>query len=186
MRAAAHKPVRRRSNATVAGLNQLDLFASATLVATEHSSPSIVEPRRSPSPSLDFHPTPPAQERAADACAPSSPECVPRKRIAPPPLRSKEAELRIVREADLPNYAVEDIRTVEQVLSAWPTTKALFTYVEIRQSFGVSRATVARKLKGGLIPGIAFAGERVMADGPVRRFTRDQVKFLLLCVRDRR
>ncbi|MEQ1617040.1 MAG: hypothetical protein ABL883_01695 [Terricaulis sp.] len=111
---------------------------------------------------------------------------MPHKRIAPPPLRSKEAELRIVREADVPTYAAEDIQTVEQVLSAWPTTKALFTYAEIRQSFGVSRATVARKLKGGLIPGIAFAGERVMADGPVRRFTRDQVKFLLLCVRGRR
>ncbi len=167
-------------------MNQLDLFASPTLVATEHSSSSIEAPRRSPSPSLDFQPTPPAQERAADACAPSIPACVPRKRIAPTRLHSKEAELRIVREADVPNYAAEDIQTVEHVLAAWPTTKALFTYVEIRQSFGVSRATVARKLKGGLIPGIAFAGERVMADGPVRRFTRDQVKFLLLCVRGRR
>ncbi len=72
------------------------------------------------------------------------------------------------------------------MLAAWPATKALFTYAEIGLSFGVSRATVARKLKRGLIPGIAFAGELVIADGPVRRFTRDQVKFLLLSVRDRR
>lgn len=44
----------------------------------------------------------------------------------------------------------------------------------------------ARKVKGGLVPGIAFVGERVVADGPVRRFTRDQIKFLLLAIRHSR
>lgn len=184
MRVTTHKPLRRRSTVVAVGLNQLDLFASTTLVAPECSLPSIEVPQRSMSPPLDFQPELKARGVGAKADAPFGLTRIPRERMAPP--RFRDAALRIVREADIPSYAAEDVQTVEQVLAAWPATKALFTYSEIRQSFGVSRATVARKLKRGLIPGIAFAGDRVIADGPVRRFTRAQVKFLLLCVRDRR
>lgn len=95
-------------------------------------------------------------------------------------------ETRLVDLAELPRYAASDIEMVDQIIGAWPATKALFTYGEIHKSFGLSRATVARKVKCGLVPGIAFAGERVLADGPVRRFTREQLKYLLLAVRTRR
>jgi hypothetical protein len=47
----------------------------------------------------------------------------------------------------------------------------------------VSRATVARKVQQGLVPGIRFRGASVLPDGPVRRFDRNQLRWLLLALR---
>ncbi len=86
---------------------------------------------------------------------------------------------------DMPAYDDADRALVEAALAALPAGKGLFTYADVRDSFGISRATVVRKLRGGLVPGIRFVGSRVLEDGPVRRFTREQVRYLLLAARHR-
>lgn len=86
---------------------------------------------------------------------------------------------------DMPAYDDADRVLVESALVALPAGKGLFTYADVRDSFGISRATVVRKVRGGLVPGIRFVGSRVLEDGPVRRFTREQVRYLLLATRHR-
>ena len=84
---------------------------------------------------------------------------------------------------DLPNYPELDHDLVDRSIAALPEARIWFTYAAIRECFGVSRATVARKVKEGLVPGIRFCGTNVLEDGPVRRFDRDQLRWLLLAIR---
>lgn len=87
--------------------------------------------------------------------------------------------------AEAPVYDSDEIAWVDACMAALPTAQVWFTYQDIRRSFGVSRATVARKVKAGLVPGIRFKNGRVVEEGAVRRFSRNQVRFVLLAVRRR-
>ena len=99
------------------------------------------------------------------------------------PCRRKPVEIHIVSESDLPNYSDVEKAIVDRTLEALPQTKAWFTYVDIKQTFTISRATIVRRMKSGVVPGIRFAGDRVLEDGSIRRFTREQVRYLLLSIR---
>jgi hypothetical protein len=107
----------------------------------------------------------------------------------PPPKVTKPAAARVLREtrivslADLPDYPPLDQELVDRSIAALPPNRMWFTYAAIRECFGVSRATVARKVKKGLVPGIRFRGASVLEDGPVRRFDRNQLRWLLLALR---
>ncbi len=93
--------------------------------------------------------------------------------------------IRIVETADLPSYSDLDHAIVDRSIAGLPETRIWFTYSAIKEYFGISRATVARKMKEGLVPGIRFQGSNVLEDGPVRRFDRRQLRWLLLAVRGR-
>ena len=92
---------------------------------------------------------------------------------------------RTVLVSDLPRYDDDEMEIVDVSLAETSEAKIWFTYADIRRCFGVSRATVARKLKSGLVPGIRFQGNRVVEEGAVRRFSRTQVRYVLLAVRRR-
>ena len=94
-------------------------------------------------------------------------------------------DIRIIALDDLPVYAPLDQELVDRSIAALPPGRMWFTYAAIKECFGVSRATVARKVKQGLVPGIRFCGTSVLEDGPVRRFDRGQLRWLLLAVRAR-
>ncbi|MFZ4604351.1 MAG: hypothetical protein ACOYM8_18070 [Caulobacterales bacterium] len=148
---------------------QLDLFAFAPEMK---GAPAGAVERRSTAPIVD------AQKGS------SSP---PRRKSSPighgktPPPRSVVT----VCESDLPRYDEDEITIVDATIAEMPPTKLWFTYQDIQRLFGVSRATVARKVKAGLVPGIRFADGRVVEEGAVRRFNRTQVRFVLLAVRRR-
>lgn len=93
------------------------------------------------------------------------------------------APTRVVSLDELPKYPQLDQDLVDQTIAALPPSKMWFTYQAIRDCFGVSRATVARRVKKGLVPGIRFRGNSVIEDGSVRRFDRTQLRWLLLSVR---
>jgi hypothetical protein len=97
-----------------------------------------------------------------------------------------DTSLRVVSTGDLPEYPQFDQELVDRSIAALPANRMWFTYTAIRECFGVSRATVARKVKRGLVPGIRFRGTTVLEDGPVRRFDRSQLRWLLLAVRSHR
>lgn len=84
---------------------------------------------------------------------------------------------------DLPTYPSELVEGVDQVIGALPPARMWFTYRDIAVSFGVSRATTARRVKEGLVPGVRIQSGRVLEDGAVRRFDRTQLRWLLLAVR---
>ena len=98
---------------------------------------------------------------------------------------AKRPIARAVSASELPAYDDDETEIVDASLAEVSASKIWFTYADIRRYFGVSRATVARKLKAGLVPGIRFQGDRVLEDGAVRRFSRTQVRFVLLAVRRR-
>jgi hypothetical protein len=83
----------------------------------------------------------------------------------------------------LPNYRSEMIEAVAQEVASIPTDRVLLTCKEIWDYFGVSRAAVVRRMRDGLIPGIRLQHARVLDDGPIRRLSRVQVRWLLLAVR---
>jgi hypothetical protein len=93
------------------------------------------------------------------------------------------SETRIVSPADLPDYPPLDQELVDRSIAALPPNRIWFTYRAIKECFGVSRATIARKVQQGLVPGIRFRGASVLPDGPVRRFDRNQLRWLLLALR---
>lgn len=95
-------------------------------------------------------------------------------------------DVRVVVIDDMPSYTDLDHDMVERSLETLPEDKVWFTYSAVQKSFGISRATVARRMKEGLIPGIRFNGANVLEDGPVRRFNRTQLRWLLLAVRTSR
>ncbi|MBI3438924.1 MAG: hypothetical protein HY054_09825 [Proteobacteria bacterium] len=85
--------------------------------------------------------------------------------------------------ADMPVYPDELHVIVAAMLAQLRPDRVLLTYRAIDACFGVSRATVARRVKEGLVPGVRMANGRVLDDGPVRRFDRIQLHWLLLAVR---
>lgn len=99
--------------------------------------------------------------------------------------RSTEQE-RVLTVADMPAYTDEAVAAASAALKQLPQAQVWFTYKDIQFFFGVSRATVARRLREALVPGVRMVGESVIEDAPVRRFDRDQLKWLLLAVRHRR
>jgi hypothetical protein len=94
-----------------------------------------------------------------------------------------QAAIRTIEACDLPDYPPELIAQVDRTISALPAEKLWFTYSDIKRSFGISRATIARRMKDGLVPGIRVLGGRVLDDGAVRRFDRTQVRWLLLSLK---
>ena len=86
---------------------------------------------------------------------------------------------------DMPAYSDEAHESVAPALEALPQAQLWFTYKDIQFFFGVSRATVARRLREGLVPGVRMAGSSVVEDAAVRRFDRGQLKWLLLALRHR-
>ncbi len=87
---------------------------------------------------------------------------------------------------DMPTYQTELIIAAKRSIKEISTDRVLLAHKEIDSIFGISRATVARRLKDGLVPGIRIRHGRVLEDGPVRRLDRTQVLYLLLAVRARR
>lgn len=92
-------------------------------------------------------------------------------------------QMEIVNERDLPRYPDESFQLVERALGALPADRIWFTYRDIKTYFGISRATVARRVKDRLVPGIRIIDGRVQEDGSVRRFDRIQLRWLLLAAR---
>ena len=170
MTVAQQKQQTRRSVCSVAA-SQLDLFAAARPA----SSPAA--PIGSPAPSLKQ-----PCEIVVDRVPLSSPKVAGRETE---PAKTK-SDIRVTSVADMPVYSDFDRQAVERSLATLPATKVWFTYAAVRDSFGISRATIARRVKEGLVPGIRFRGTNVLEDGAVRRFDRAQLLWLLLAVRSRR
>ena len=87
--------------------------------------------------------------------------------------------------SELPSYPGEHVAAVDAVLKELPANQLWFTYRDIKRHFGVSRATVARRLRERVVPGVLMQGDHVLEDGAVRRFDRTQLRWLLLAVRGR-
>jgi|CXWL01.1.fsa_nt_gi hypothetical protein len=157
---AGATPARGRNNSdrATASSTQLSLFDADT----ERSAPQRIE-----SPPIKPPPTPPPGAAKASA-----------KRVID--------EGRVLTIEDMPVYSDEAIASAITALKQLPHAQLWFTYKDVQFFFGVSRATVARRLREGLVPGITMAGENVVEDGPVRRFDREQLKWLLLALRHRR
>lgn len=111
-------------------------------------------------------------------------KAAPGRRAAQP--SAKAAEVTTLTPDDMPDYPNDLVAQVDQEIAAIPTDRVLLTYKEIWDYFGVSRATVVRRMKDRLVPGIRMSNGRVLDDGPVRRLSRLQVRWLLLAVRRRR
>lgn len=109
----------------------------------------------------------------------------PKKTMAakPKPTPAPRGDVRFIKLDDLPDYPPEIIAMVDNSIAALPEELAWLTYRDIRKRFGISRATIARRLKDGLIPGVRFQCGRMLDDGSVRRFDRTQLRWLLLAVR---
>lgn len=97
-----------------------------------------------------------------------------------------DKDIRVIEVEDLPIYTDLDHEMVDRSLETLPADKVWFTYAAVHQCFGISRATIARRMKDGLIPGIRFSGANVLEDGAVRRFNRLQLRWLLLAIRNSR
>lgn len=97
-------------------------------------------------------------------------------------MRQPVAPVRVITTEGLPHYPTEVIEQVDRSIAALPAEKLWFTYHDIRRCFGVSRATVARRMKDGVVPGVRFQQGRMIEDGAVRRLDREQLRWLLLAV----
>lgn len=110
-----------------------------------------------------------------------------RKRMAPQRVhvgpKACQPVSRVLTLDDMPKYPVEAIERATQALQQLPSSQLWFTYKDVRFYFGVSRATVARRLQEGLVPGVTMAGASVIEDAPLRRFDREQLRWLLLAIR---
>lgn len=100
--------------------------------------------------------------------------------------RRVERPIRALTVKDMPVYAPELMAAATRSIKEARTDRVMLTYKEIDAFFGISRATVARRLKDGLVPGIRMLHGRVLEDGPVRRLDRTQLLYLLLAVRSGR
>ncbi len=100
--------------------------------------------------------------------------------------RRRSPPSRLLTARDMPSYPEAEVATVERVIAEAPSERLLLGYREIQELFGVSKATTNRRMKDGLVPGVTLHDGVVSRDGSVRRFTREQVKFLLLAVRSTR
>lgn len=161
----------RRSRTALASPGQPDLFSYVAGGALAASNGSIEIEKSRPSIAVENR----APMQAAKPQATTTTAQVPRRHASAP--------TRVVSLVDLPEYPQLDQDLVDQTIAALPAGKMWFTYQAIRECFGVSRATVARRVKKGLVPGIRFSGNSVVEDGSVRRFDRTQLRWLLLSVR---
>ncbi len=126
------------------------------------------------------------QPRASPPAIDAAPASIVARRAMPAPSRqANEFHAMALTIEDMPDYPAHLVASVEQSIRDAPTDRVLLTYRDIQDFFGVSRATVARRMKEGLVPGIRLLHGRVLDDGPVRRLDRTQVKWLLLAVRVR-
>lgn len=123
---------------------------------------------------------PPPASKPAPKPAPAP---APKKAPRPIAARNTEAPVSTVSIETMPTYPDDLHRAVERSLAELPSDKVWFTYRDIKRHFGVSRATVARRVKDQLVPGIRLEHGRVLDDGAVRRFDRAQLHWLLLSVR---
>lgn len=90
----------------------------------------------------------------------------------------------MIRMADMPAYSQEEVAAVEHVIASIRTDRQLLGYKDLKAYFGVSKATANRRMKDGLVPGVRILDGRVLRDGGVRRLSREQVRWLLLAVRN--
>lgn len=104
-------------------------------------------------------------------------------RVHPP--ETAPARMTAVALDEMPIYPDVLVHAVERAIADLPRGKLWFTYRDIKDHFGVSRATVARRLRDRLVPGVRMEGDHVLEDGAVRRFDRMQLRWLLLAVRCR-
>lgn len=105
--------------------------------------------------------------------------------LASTQMRHRDPPARVLGIDDMPVYPPDLVVAAKRSIKEISTDRVLLTYKEINAFFGISRATVARRLKDGLVPGIRIRHGRVLEDGPVRRLDRTQVLYLLLAVRAR-
>lgn len=94
----------------------------------------------------------------------------------PPPSRVLTAK-------DMPAYSDEQIAEVERIIAGVKSDRLLLGYKDVQELFGVSKATANRRMKEGLVPGVTIHNGVVSRDAAVRRFSLEQVKWLLLAVR---
>lgn len=143
--------------------------SSAAAHLQVRTAPAVVSPGAAPSrnPSARSRTTPPAAGAVL-------------------PVWKSDRAIRTLTAKDMPAYPLEAVAAVTRTIKEAPTERVLLTYKEIYAFFGVSRATVARRLKDGKVPGIRFRQGRVLEDGPVRRLDRTQLLYLLLSVRSGR
>ncbi len=163
----------RRNRSYPSAMSQPDLFAFAAFAGAS-------KPAQRLAPKVD---EPNAKPQSAPKVVPGSNPASVRK--LPVRIAREAVVSRITTVSDMPAYSESDQELVDRSISALPPNRMWFTYAAIRESFGISRATVARKVKLGLVPGIRFTGVSVVEDGPVRRFDRAQLRWLLLAVRSR-
>lgn len=104
------------------------------------------------------------------------PKLAARPRRRPPPSR-------LLTDRDMPAYSQEEIAEVDRVIAQVKSDRLLLGYREVHDLFGVSKATANRRMKDGLVPGVTICDGVVSRDGGVRRFSREQLKWLLLAVR---
>lgn len=122
---------------------------------------------------------------ARDTALPHSKPEIKRTRGRETHPREAAVDHRVVSLAELPVYTEGERALVEETLAQLPRDKLWFTYADVTRAFTVSKATVKRRIKAGAIPGIRFQGGRVVEEGAIRRFTREQVRYLLLALRRR-
>ena len=168
---AAQQNLQTRRSVGSAAASQLDLFATARPATSPAATTG------SPMPSLKQ-----PCEIVVELTPRSSPKVA--GKVTEP--AKALSDIRVTSVADMPVYSDFDRQAVERSLATLPVTKVWFTYAAVRDSFGISRATVARRVKEGLVPGIRFRGTNVLEDGAVRRFDRAQLLWLLLAVRSGR
>jgi len=189
---------RRSRKAGSATLNQPDLFSFAKETAARSAPLSIVQtPKanvaelarqaRSTTAAVLDRPSGPGPAQRHDARDLSRPAVAARQpQPANAQQRHPEQSARMLTVEDMPSYPPDLVAAAKRSIEEAATERVLLTYKEIDAFFGISRATVARRLKDGLVPGIRIWHGRVLEDGPVRRLDQTQVLYLLLAVRARR
>jgi hypothetical protein len=134
----------------------------------------------------DFPPIVPTSPITKLAARASTAEAVVRLSLGPKPAtrpRRRPPPSRMLTARDMPVYPAEEIARVERVIAELGSDRLLLGYKDIQNLFGVSKATANRRMKDGMVPGVTMRDGVVNRDSAVRRFTREQVKWLLLAVR---
>lgn len=157
-----------KNNAMLAQLCLFDVETQPKTVATTCSTKS---------PPTVVSPTDAAPAKASPRRQRAAPQ---RVRVGP---KACQPVSRVLTLDDMPEYPVEAIERATQALQQLPSSQLWFTYKDVQFYFGVSRATVARRLQEGLVPGVTMVGASVVEDAPLRRFDREQLRWLLLAIR---
>jgi hypothetical protein len=130
--------------------------------------------------------TPPASPMAKVQPITLGAQAVVRLSLGPTPAaraRPRPPPSRLLTDRDMPDYSQEEIAEVGRIIAEIKSDRLLLGYKDIQDLFGVSKATANRRMKEGLVPGVKIQDGVVSRDGGVRRFSREQVKWLLLAVR---